>query len=937
MFTPATILGAILLYVGLLFLLGRWGEKKSIAGRKAGDHPLVYSLSLAIYCTSWTYYGSVGSAATSGMFFLTIYLGPTLAILLWWKVLRKLIRLKNREQITSIADFIAARYGKSQLIAALATIIALVGIVPYIALQLKAVTSTFGVITRDQPLGSTMIGDHIGPIIVMLMILFTIGFGVRRLNPTERHQGMVMVVAVESLVKLLTFLAVGIFITYFAFNGLGDIFQQLQEQNPLVTTNPVDQPTTLMWFTYLLLSMSAILFLPRQFHITVVENSDENHLRTAMWLFPLYMLLICFFVYPLAQAGLLAGLPAEKADNFVLMLPLHFGQEWLALFVFIGGFSAATAMVMISTMTLATMSTNHLLLPVINWTHKLTFLRRHLLKARWAAVALVIASSYWFELLVGSSYSLVRMGIISFAAALQFAPPILGGLFWTRGNRIGAMLGLSAGFLIWGYTVIVPSFARSGWLPLSLLEQGPLSIHFLRPEQLFGLTGLDPLSHAVIWSMFFNIGLYVLGSLLVEVSDEEQKQAHSFVRVLTTDLVPEADPAPQAVINLSAKREALISILGQYFPAKEATSLFDGCMDRLAHSPETARLSVLELADLCAEVEKQLAGTIGAAAAHAALKREMIYTPEESRSLQKTYSEILAGLSLSPEDLRLKIDYYRDKEKLVANHAAELEEKIRELREQIGQRIKTEEALKKAQDQLRKLSGSIMAAQEQERSAIARELHDELGQVLTALRLDSAWLAVRLREGDGKAADRAEAMQLLIDKTIDEVRSISIRLRPTALDDLGLTEALEWLSTDFESRSKATCIFTCGRIPLVSDSIATAAFRITQESLTNITRYARASQVDISLRLDGQHLTLLVADNGRGFDPAVLEDAAGMGIRGMKERAKLLNGMVSIRSRPGSGTTVSFQLPVILRDGKLCAQAGNGKREADPTLSYSPL
>jgi Na+/proline symporter/signal transduction histidine kinase len=918
MFHPATIIGVILLYIGMLFLLGLWGERRGGSGRGAGGHPLIYALSLAVYCTSWTYYGSVGNAATSGMFFLTIYLGPTLAILLWWQVLRRLIRLKNQQHITSIADFIAARYGKSHLLGALVTLIALIGSVPYIALQLKAITSTFAVITQEQAGRLAMISDHVGPIIVFLMILFTIIFGVRRLDPTERHQGMVMVVAAESLVKLVTFLAVGIFITYFAFDGLTDIFQQLQERAQPAVELAADPPTPLMWLTYLLLSMSAILFLPRQFHISVVENSDENHLRTAMWLFPLYMLLICFFVYPLAQAGLLAGLPAAEADTFVLRLPLHFGQEWLALFVFVGGFSAATAMVMISTMTLATMSTNHLLLPLINCTARLTFLRRHLLEARWVAVIFVLTSSYWFELLVGSSYNLVRMGIISFAAALQFAPSILGGLFWTRGNRIGAMLGLSAGFLTWGYTVIIPSFARSGWLPLSLLNDGPWSLSFLRPEHLFGLTGLDPLSHAVMWSMVFNVGLYILGSLLAEVSDEEKKQAHSFVRVLVADTPPESDLPRQPAVNLSTKREALVSILGQYFPPEKAAPLFDQCLARVGLAPEAAEIRVLELADLCAAVEKQLAGTIGAAAAHAALKRETVFTPEETFSLQQTYSEILASLSLSPEDLRLKIDYYREREQLVTSHAAELEGKVLELRGQISQRIRTEEALKRAQEQLRQLSGSIMAAQEQERRAIARELHDELGQVLTALRLDSAWLATRLRQEDGQAAERAGAMRTLIDQTIDDVRGISIRLRPRALDDLGLTEALEWLSSDFESRSQAICLFSSDPLPPVSDAVATAAYRITQEALTNVARHAQATQVEISLRFSGLALALSIADNGRGFDPTGLEDEPGMGIRGMRERANLLGGAVMIRSRAGCGTTVLFRLAVEPRDGGIC-------------------
>ena len=912
MFTPATILGFVLLYMGLLFLVGRWGERTTVGGRKTGDHPLIYSLSLAIYCTSWTYYGSIGSAATSGMFFLTIYLGPTLVILLWWKVLRKLIRLKESQRITSIADFLAARYGKSQAIAALATVIALVGAIPYIALQLKAIIATFGLIA-DGHGGGSLISAHIGPIVVGLMILFTIGFGVRRLDPTERHPGIVVVVAAESLVKLVTFLAVGIFVTWSAFGGLGALLRLPAHALPIGGQSPA--PFT--WLTSLILSMSAILFLPRQFHIAVVENSDENHLRTAMWLFPLYMLLINFFVYPLARGGLLAGLPAAAADTFLLRLPLHFGQEWLALAVFIGGFSAATGMVMISAMTLATMFTNHLLLPAIGATRRLGFLRRRLLQARWAAVALVLLSSYGFELIAGSSYSLVGLGIISFAAALQLAPSILLGLFWAKGNRIGALLGLAAGFLIWGYTVIVPSFVRGGRLPESLLTAGPAGLSFLRPEQLFGLSGLDPVSHAVVWTMVFNLGLYIAGSLLFEMDAEERRQALSFVGVLSGEGRTEPDRPRATAIDIAGKRAALTFLLAQYFPPAAAAAMFDQCLARLG-LPPAGKISVIELADLCNEIEKQLAGAVGTAAAHAALKRQTVFSPAETQALQEAYTEILAGLSLTPGELKRKVDYHREREQLVLTHAAELAEKVVQLNEQIRQRTRTEGALRQSQDQLRHLSGSIMAAQERERRAIARELHDELGQVLTVLRLDSAWLSSRLEASDPKAAERGAAMRRLIDKTIDEVRSIAIRLRPGALDELGLVEALEWLSADFERRNEAVCIFTCDPLPPLPDPIATAAYRITQEALTNAARHARASQVEIGLRIDGRDLALSIVDNGRGFDPDKLKQAAGMGIAGMQERAALLGGSVSIRSAPGAGTAVFFRLPVQVGDGVLC-------------------
>ncbi|MBI5249626.1 MAG: diguanylate cyclase, partial [Desulfomonile tiedjei] len=355
-----TVLIVFCMYMGFLFLIALWVERSSTVDKSPVNNPIVYSLSLAVYCTGWTYYGSVGKAATSGLLFLPIYLGPTIAIVLWWTVLRKLVRIKTRHHITSIADFISARYNKSQSVAALVTVIALVGTTPYIALQFKAIISTFSIITtaEDSP---SWIGQHMGPIVMALMWVFTIILGIRRLDPTERHPGMVMAVAAECLVKLIAFLAAGVFVTYFMFDGFGDIFTKLTENQPhvLVSVWTGDQSYYITWTTYLILAMSAIMFLPRQFHVTVVENFDERHIKTAIWMFPLYMLLINIFVFPIAMGGLLKGYSATEADIFVLGLPLHAGQTWLSLLVFLGGASAATGMIMISSVTVTTMITNH--------------------------------------------------------------------------------------------------------------------------------------------------------------------------------------------------------------------------------------------------------------------------------------------------------------------------------------------------------------------------------------------------------------------------------------------------------------------------------------------------------------------------------------------------------------------------------------------------
>lgn len=704
MIDPIVLFAAFCLYVGLLFSIALWVERRTARGRNLANNGLVYSLSLAIYCTAWTYYGSVGKAATSGMLFLPIYLGPTLCILIWWTLLRKLIRLKSTHKITSIADFISARYNKSQLVAAIVTVIAIVGILPYVALQLKASISTFLMITAPSSAdldtvgrGAYWIRGYVGPVMVLLMIAFTIILGVRRLDPTERHEGMVMALVAECLVKLVAFLMAGVFVTYFVFDGFTDIFQRIIEtpHRDLVESWGMGPSTYVTWTSYLLLSMSAILFLPRQFHIAVVENFDEKHIRTAMWLFPLYMLLINVFVLPIALGGLIKGYPIEAADTFVLMLPLDYGKAWLSLLVFIGGASASAGMIMVSSITVATMITNHLLLPVVAWAKWLGFLKGHLLRCRWVAVAVFIMAGYWFEEHIMKPYMLVNIGLISFAAVLQFAPVILGGLFWRRGNAAGAILGLSAGFCTWCYTQLLPSFVRNGWLSHDLLEKGPLGITLLKPEALFGLSSMDSISHTVFWTMLFNVGFYVLGSLCFEPEPEEQGIAAQFVGALAENARPLPVQRGEAYIDLSVKTRELQRLLSQYFPQEKAAELLGRCLEDTGIAGEPT-ISIIQLVELYGQAEKCLAGGIGAAAAHKALRDGSIFTARESRELSQAYAEILANLRVTPADLKARIDYYQEREISLVHHVDELESEILK-------RMRIQEALEESERRFRSL------------------------------------------------------------------------------------------------------------------------------------------------------------------------------------------------------------------------------------------
>ena len=704
MFHPFVVLTTILLYAGCLFLIALWVERRAAAGRSPANNPVIYSLSLAVYCTAWTYYGSVGIAATSGMLFLTIYLGPTILMVLWWRVLRKLVRIKHLQRITSIADFISARYDKSEMIAALATLIALVGIMPYIALQLKAILSTFDIITASPEGTLSWVHSHLGLLVVGLMAILTIIIGVRKLDPTERHEGMIMTLAVECVVKLLGLIAAGLFVTYFLYDGFGDILQRLADSpfQHLMSIAGKKTAPYLTWMTYLVLAMSAILLLPRQFHVAVVENSDEKHILTAMWLFPLYLLLINIFVFPIAAGGLLKGYPATAADNFVLQLPIDFGASWLAMLVFIGGISAATGMIMVSSVTLSTMIINHLFLPLIRGIKGMAFLRRHLLECKWVAVVLVIAFGYWFERKVMAPYMLVNIGIISFAAVLQFAPVVVGGICWRGANKMGACLALAGGFAIWFYTLLVPSMIKSGLLNSDVLVTGLFGMAFLKPEALFGMAVFEPLTHSVFWSLFFNIAFFVFGSLIYKQSPQQESLAEEFVSSLASVSSLRRSPVQDAYIDLAVKRQEIEVLLAQYLPEAEVRLNLSTCFQRLGLENKS-RITIRELVMLHQDVEKFLAGSIGAPAAHKAMTHSTIFSPRETDDLMDVYRQVLADFRVTPQELKDKIDYYQEKEAMLTTHARELQELNRALELRIVEHHETERALALSEEKYRSI------------------------------------------------------------------------------------------------------------------------------------------------------------------------------------------------------------------------------------------
>jgi signal transduction histidine kinase/Na+/proline symporter len=507
-------------YLLILFAIAYATDKARERGHSLIDNPWIYSVSLAVYCTSWTFYGSVGQAATTGLGFLPIYLGPTLVFLLGPTLLQRLVTFCRAEGVTSLPDLLEVLYGKGWALGTLATTIMVVGITPYIGLQLKAVGYTFDLLTGRNT-ASGIIGDASFWAALALSIFAGL-FGARSLVASERHEGMVAAVVFESAVKLGVFLILGLYITIGIGGGLQQVFAQALADPELARLfllgdgSEVALPT---WFSLSLLSASAVILLPRQFHMLAVENVKPQHLHNATWAFPAYLLLINILVLPVALVGRLHG-GDQLPDFYMISLPLTRGHTGLAFLAFLGGFSAATSMVIVEAVALSTMILHHpgiavlgRLLPGFKDPENRN-VSAHLLHTKRAVLFGVILLGYAFKRSIGESHTLVATGLLSFSAMIQFVPAVLFGLCWKGRTRAGALAGLAAGFGVWIYTLLLPSFVDSGWMNGSFLVQGPWGFELLKPRALFGLQGFDIWTHAIIWSMVFNGGAYFTISLL---------------------------------------------------------------------------------------------------------------------------------------------------------------------------------------------------------------------------------------------------------------------------------------------------------------------------------------------------------------------------------------------------------------------------------------
>ncbi|MBB5515202.1 Na+/proline symporter/nitrogen-specific signal transduction histidine kinase [Rubricella aquisinus] len=887
MLTLDLIIAVCVGYVIVLFGVAYWAEERARRGQFGWlRSPLVYTLSISVYCTAWTYYGAVGSAARNGLEFAAIYVGPTLVFIGWWFILRKLVRIAREQRTTSIADLLSSRYGKSTRIGVIVTVMLVIATTPYIALQLQSLTVSFKVFLPPEE-AALEFGDVTAFWIAAGLAVFAILFGTRNVDVNERHYGVVTAIALEAVIKLVALTSVGLYVVFWLSDGPGDVFSNLAQ--PALLSEDIFGAR---WATLVFLSATAVICLPRMFQVTVVENVDESHLATAGWAFPLYVFVISLFVLPIAIAGMTLLPEGSNPDLFVLTVPLTQGQNGLTLLAFLGGFSAATSMVVVSTIALSTMVSNHIVIPI--WlaiarhdTRSSGDIRRVLLLARRMSIAVILALGYIYYRLTGGTGSLASIGLIAFCGAAQLLPSVIAGIYWQGATRTGAILAVSSGFAVWAYTLFLPSFEGAFLLNAALIEAGPFGIEALRPQALFGEDFSDPLVHALFWSMTVNIGALIAGSLFSRPRALETLQAGVF-----TDVFKRTADRPGMALQRTAKSEDLFELAQRILGREEAHEMFT----------EAARAQGkpygLPDADptLTQRLERELAGVIGAAAAHAMVTQI------------SGYGAVTVGTLMRMADETAQIMEYTHR----------LEEKSNELEE-------TAEQLRRANVQLKAIGV--------QKDAFLSQVSHELRTPMTSIRS----FAEILREGADIPPekskrfisiihDESQRLTRLLDEILDisvlEGGQITLRREDVTLDAV-LTHAIA--ATEPLLTAHNVTLTRPKQAPDVVEADFDRLAQVFINVISNAVKYGRGdpARIDISTGGSRHVLEIDISDNGPGISPVdrervfekfarlgetTLAGGAGLGLPISREIMRNLGGELSVTGK-GPGATFRISLP----------------------------
>lgn len=816
-------------YVLALFVIAFIAERRAAKGHSNWlTSPWIYTLSLSIYCTAWTFYGAVGYAARSGLEFVTIYLGPSLVMVGWWWVLRRLVRIGRAQRITSIADLVSSRFGKSTQLGMIVTVISVIAATPYIALQLQSVTLSFAVFAQtegvswDRPdFTATAMWVAVG------LAVFTIIFGTRNLDANERHHGVVIAIAVEAVVKLLALVAVGVFVVWGIAGGPGEMLTRI-DQSEMVLWNG----NSGRWISLIFLSGAAFLCLPRMFQVLVVENADERHLHIASWAFPLYLFLISLFVVPIAVIGLDLLPAGSNPDLFVLTVPLSEGRGGLAVLSFLGGFSSATSMVIVATIALATMVSNHIVVPI--W---LSFqvnqrvvmsgdVRSVILMSRRLSVAGILALGFLYYRMSGGGTALAAIGLISFTGAVQILPAMIGGIFWRGATGVGAAAGLLTGLLIWMWTLFLPSFGTDAFISQTLMDEGLFGWSWLRPQALFWVEGLDPLVHGILWSMLLNSAMFIFCSLVTFPAPLERLQGAQFVNVFD-----HSNAAP-AWTGAATGAEDLLIMSQRILGSTEAQAIFEQeavRQGKVGHLPDVTPEFVERL-------ERDLAGSVGAATAHAMME------------------QMIGGSSVSVEDLIA-----------VADEAAQILEYSNRLESKSQEQERTARALRAANDKLTALSI--------QKDAFLSQISHELRTPMTSIRSFSDIL----RDGEMADNDHGRYAGIIHDEAVRLTRLLDDLLDLSVLEN-GQVELHKQTGSLSELLDRAV------RAAGLHDGVLSISRDRTTEGLALTTDLDRLAQVFINLISNARkycdakdpHLQISVIKDGERYAIDFIDNGSGI-------------------------------------------------------------
>jgi len=886
----------ILAYLLALFFLAYWLDNRSKQGNSILKNPWIYSLSLVVYCTAWTYYGSVGKAATDGLSFLTIYIGPVVVMPIWYLIISRMISISKIQRITTLSDFISTRYNNSISLSILVSFLSIIGIIPYISIQFKSISTSFDILTSGyhNPVSNFLMDESF--YLMLILAVFIILYAFRSSDTTDKHEGMVGAIALESVIKLIGFLCVGVFVTYFMFDGISDIFDKA-DFSDIAKFQNLGEGGGLQWFFLSLLSMSAFILLPRQFQMSVVENASPSHLRNSIWTVPLYMLVINLFVIPIALAGQILLQGSTDPDFYILSLPISSGQQSIALISFLGGFSAATSMIIVSTIALTTMVSHNIVLPIVlkNKENKDLTLKFPLLTRRIAVFGILFLAYLYFKF-ISEKYSIVSIGLISFTAISQFLPATLLGLFWKDGNKKGAISGIIVGFSVWFILLIFPTLVEIGLFPESVVKDGYFNLSWLKPESFLGLK-MGSIANAAFWSLFLNTIFFAGISVSTGQTASERNMAEFFVDVEKYSKNYDEKLIWKGALKYADLIKVSESLLGRN-RTKSSIQFFE----------EHYSVSMKKLENMDPKfvgyMERLFSGVVGVSSA-----RLIISSISKEEEIE--VDDLVQILKESSEISRLN---------------SELQRKTTELK------LRSEE-LENANLRLRNL--------DKEKDDFISTVTHELRTPLTSIK---ALVEILHDNSDIDIQDQkrflntviieTDRMTRLINQVLDleklDLGSIQISKSPIYIQNI-LEEALESLGHLITNKKITVSREIDGQGQLIigdQDRLKQVFINIISNAIKFVPE--KTGSIKIKLSRVGDNVEFVCKDNGKGIEPESIDRifdkfyqardqttkkpvGSGLGLSITKKIVELHDGSISVESNLGVGTMFSIQFPLLTK------------------------